>query len=185
MTQDGKRIELSFDIESQDLTAFIEYYFRHAPEGRRSMWRIYLFGGVLFAVLAYSEAGHPEHGLDNPARYALLLLVSALLMGAGFYFYLRVLRPMLAGCVTRTKLFRERLGPTTMVLTPDEISVRNEHGHGRMDWEPVREVAADKQHYYIMFGGLRGFVVPKRAFASEADAAAAHEQMAAWAQNAG
>lgn len=157
-------MQLTFDITQEDFVAFAQYYYKNTAEGRRGTRRMYLLGLILILAFAYSESQNVEHGLSNPLQFAVYLGTAVLALGGLYAGYLWYLRPTLVRMMCRGATFQEMLGPTTLTFDEEQITVRNNHGSGRMEWSGILEIANTPDYVFLITGMLRAFIIPKRCF---------------------
>jgi hypothetical protein len=173
-------MQLQFTVTQDDFLAYSQWHYRHSGEGQRAMRRLYFIGVIIFIAFGVMEYDNPDYGASNPSRYALYLGVTAGALILVYGGYLRLIRPMFLRSLSNTGRFRDMLGETQMTVDAQRITIENPKGHGRADWVNVQQIAEAKEHVFIIFGPMQAFVIPKRAFDTEDDAAAFVLQAREW-----
>ncbi len=165
-------VRLNFEVTVGDFTAFGQYFYKHTAEGRRGIRRMFFLGLVLAAVFIYSEYDRfARGGHDTLQTWVAPAIALALLLGA-YGAYLWLLRPAVIRWACRGTALRETLGPTTLVLERNGISIENAHGKGRIAWAEILDAAETPSHIFLIIGHLRAFIIPKRAFNDDTAASA-------------
>jgi hypothetical protein len=159
-------VEVKFQLSENDCVALSDYVHQQTPHGRRTARRTWGLGGLLFFVYACLESAHPTHGLHTPQRYAVYMLFSAVLFVPIFAVALWYLRPTITRLDARMGRRRNMLLPTTLHIDRRGLSVSTGRGRGRMAWQAVEDIGSTWDHLFLLTGGGRGIVVPKRAFAN-------------------
>ena len=62
------------------------------------------------------------------------------------------------------------MGETTIVADPNGLSTTSAGIEIRMSWDKVLDVIVTNEHLFLMFCRLAGVIVPRRAFANDAEA---------------
>ena len=178
-------MQLAIDVTLDDFAAFAQYYYKNTAEGKRGMRRMYFLGLLLYFLFLYSEAQNPEHGLTNLPQFALYAVMAALVLGGLYAAYLWILRPTLIRMMCRSSAFQEMIGPTTISFDAEKLTVENQHGHGRMQWDGVLDFVDTPDHFFLVTGMLRAFIIPKRCFQNAAEADKCGQLLRAYWGNAG
>ncbi len=166
-----------YELAIDDLLDFTMYVFRHSPTIRRSirlaqlgvpaLMLLVALGTVLF--LSRDEADYLIW--QDYLLLAGILVAMVTVVGTVWAFaYPRWLEAR--GLKTWKALLRESktdpvLGRTRVALTPSGIETVNENGHGVTSWRTVEQIVPTAKHIFILIGGLKGVVVPRRAFPTE------------------
>lgn len=138
-------ISLRYRSARREVWTFYWWCWRQ-PQG---LWRIHAFYGGLLAAVALS------HAFGAPLRTSLpLALVAFVLPGA------------IMAAVPQI-LFK----PRERTLTVDEAGLRTTIGKmsGEQSWDQVMTILALDDLIAIVGKNLKGFIVPRRAFASDAE----------------
>lgn len=157
--------------------AFARYYYDHTAEGRHGIRRMYALGLILFIAFVGSEFQNPGHGIGQPVQFAMYVGGGLLVLGVLFAGYLRVVRPLVISAMSRGAAFQELMGVTTLTFDAKRVMVENEQGRTITAWDEVDALAETDTHIFLITGPLRAFIIPKRAFANEKEAAQCFERL--------
>ncbi len=157
-------MRVNYNVGIDDMVAFNRYHIRNS----RSMqfwykvgysWSIFI--GVALAMIVPNW--------DILARIALGAV------SAGVYVVIYRLNYYRWVDSSARKLIGEGknkgiLGDHTMTLSKDGLVETCDVGESRSTWNGVERVEADDEYVYLYIGSCQAHVIPRRAFASEADA---------------
>lgn len=159
-------MEVKFQLTENDCVALNDYVHQQTPHGARVLRRWWGFGAALFLLFAWMESGHATHGLHAPGRFAAYMAFSLALFVPVHYAVFWYFRPTLARLDARAGAGRRMCEPTTLSIDRTSISIVTPQGRGRMPWSAIRDVGSTWDHLFLLTGGARGLVIPKRAFAT-------------------
>lgn len=168
-------ITVHCSLGEEDYVAFTAYFYRHTEKGRRVMRKLHGIGIVLFLAFAGFAYGHETYGAARPLYYLYYLAVSALVLGGVYALLLWYIRPTMARMAVRMGPKRAILLSTTFHFSAAGLAVTNEAGKGHMDWASVEGVAQTGDHLFILLGKMNAFIIPKRCFSVDTDAARCYE----------
>lgn len=160
-------ITLSIQLTTDDLREFNRYVLSNTFRfpGRLVIFVIacvVLGSGMYFKSSQPSIHATPSAAESSSIEEVLPTLVPILIFGGLLYFFVR------KGLMNMTykKHFSDALLPTTLRVTDEGISSENVNANSLNKWAGVRSLAEVKAYYFIMVAPNRGFVVPKRSFAT-------------------
>lgn len=165
-----------FTLTGEDYEAYLRYYYTHTKKGRRQMRRMYFVGLILYLWFMVMEYDHPKFGIAQPGYYAAYALITAGLLGGGFWYLLNRVWPSLAQGAVKRSAQKGMFTDTAITLREDALYVKTSEGEGRMPWNSVDRAEEDEGYIYLFMGGLNAFIIPKRGFEDGA-AEAATEQI--------
>lgn len=161
-------ITAHFTLTGEDYEAYLRYYYAHTKRGRRQMRRMYIVILILYLAFMALEIRHPKFGIANPGYFAAYAIITAGLMGSGFWYFLHRVWPAFAQSAVRRSAQKGMFTETEIRLGTDAVCVKTSEGEGRMAWDAVERVEADEKYIYLFTGGLNAFIIPKRGFDGEA-----------------
>jgi len=165
-------ITARFTLTGEDYEAYLRYYYAQTKKGRRQMRRMYFVGLILYVWFMVMEYDHPKFGIAQPGYYAAYAVITAGLLGGGFWYFLNRIWPMLAQGAVKRSPQKGMFTDTTIALREDALYVKTNEGEGRMAWKSVERVEEDEDYIYLFMGGLNAFIIPKRGFGDGAAQAA-------------
>ncbi len=160
-------MQVTYGITLEDLVALSLYHFKTSRSGRRTvrMWQVLAPGlGVLFIVLPTCWRGSVAMVIGL-VLWVIYSIAWVLLIPAFFRVFLKR---------NVTKAYKEgqnrsMIGRHTMTLGPDGVVDTTEFGEERHVWSVVEKIAEDENYVFIYLSATSAHVVPKRAFAQQAD----------------
>ena len=144
-----------FTLTGTDYEHYLRYFYAHTMTGRRHMRRLYAIGVAAF-------------------------LISGALLGGGYWYAVSRLWPSIAQAALRMSPQKGMFTETDIVIENEGMDVETHQGVGRLDWENVADVAETPDAIYLFMGGINAFIIPKRAFSSDADSALAFARVEAY-----
>jgi len=160
---------VQFTMEEDDFVAFVTYYYRHVPAGKRSIRLLYtLVLTVVFIFLLYDYRSKSAE--QSIAQLTAYILISLLLMGGIYFLFVAWLRPKMARASVRSGPRRRMLGPTEMMLSDTYLTAKVPEGTGRIAWRHIDHAGKTSEHILLHVERMNGFIIPCRAFADEAEA---------------
>ncbi len=165
-------ITARFTLTGEDYEAYLRYYYARTKKGRRQMRRMYFVGLILYVWFMVMEYDHPKFGISQPGYYAAYAVITAGLLGGGFWYFLNRIWPTLAQGAVKRSAQKGMFADTTITLRKDALFVQTSEGEGRMAWKSVERVEDDEGYIYLFMGGLNAFILPKRGFEDGASDAA-------------
>jgi len=169
-----------FTPTHEDVAALVAYSLEHSPDKRTTLRRLYGYGLLLFLVFAWFAKDHPRWGVHNLPGYAAYLAVTFALGSVLYYAYLTWVRTFLFQRLVGRASYRDLCIPTHLTLTPERIWVETSQGRGGTSWSSIQEIGTDERGLYLLTTPLRGFVVPRSVFTSEAALRECAETLRAW-----
>jgi hypothetical protein len=164
-------ITAQFTLTGEDYEAYLRYYYAQTKKGRRQMRRMYLVGLILYVWFMVMEYDHPNFGIGQPGYYAAYAVITAGLLGGGFWFFLNRIWPTLAQGAVKRSPQRGMFTETSLTFREDALYVKTSEGEGRMAWKGVERAEEDEGYIYLFMGGLNAFIIPKRGFEGNVAAA--------------
>src|SRR5262245_40395662 len=162
-------MQVSFDLTKEDLIAHNLYRQQRSPSiqrQRRMVSGVFLIGGLaLGAVLLTHE--HSSASFLAWAMVALLLVTPAILPSS----YRRSTIKLVGRLIDEGKN-KSLLGRKEITITPVDICGAGELRSMTVRWKAVERIEETSDYLYIYFSSLEAFIIPRRAFAGEADFAA-------------
>lgn len=150
-------MHVNYTLTEEDLRAFL----------RRIVWRSGQARGMVLIVGCALLAGMALAAL-NPGRFRGFGIVIALAMA---YVLLLVFRSdaRQLRVLRRNRDTKLVLGPQSISLTPEGIEWSGPLSHTFYQWRAVEQLDETPTFAVLMVSGIRGYVVPKRAFGSEGE----------------
>ncbi len=169
-----------FTLTGTDYEHYLRYFYAHTMTGRRHMRRLYAIGVAAFLLFVWREYDHPKFGIAHPAYFASYMIISGALLGGGYWYAVSRLWPSIAQAALRMSPQKGMFTETDIVIENEGMNVETHQGVGRLDWENVADVAETPDAIYLFMGGINAFIIPKRAFSSDADSALAFARVEAY-----
>lgn len=157
-------ITARFTLTGEDYEAYLRYFYAHTKKGRHQMRRMYFVGLILYVWFMVMEYDHPKFGISQPGYYAAYAVITAGLLGGGFWFFLNRVWPSLAQGAVKRSAQKGMFTETFITLKDDALYVKTKDGEGRMAWKSVERAEEDEGYIYLFMGGLNAFIIPKRGF---------------------
>jgi hypothetical protein len=163
---------VEYQLTPDDFTTFNLYHFNHSPTARRQYYRGLLLPVVvwlsIWALLWYRTY------IDSGAPLQAFLDLLPLLVFVPLY--------LLAYPWLRRRTFRQTVstmaneGSNRDLFGWHRVSVRDEgiteegqHSRSTFSWDAVEKVAMTDDHVYVYVSAMAAIIIPRRAFASEAE----------------
>ncbi len=176
----AREITARFTLTGTDYEQYLRYFYAHTMTGRRHMRRLYAIGVAAFLLFVWREYDHPKFGIAHPGYFAAYMVISGVLLGGGYWYGITRLWPSIAQAALRMSPQKGMFTETDIQLETDGMTVETHRGIGRLDWENVADIAETPEAIYLFMGGINAFIIPKRAFSSESDAALAVSRVEAF-----
>jgi len=156
-------MEFTFTQTQEDLIAFNEHHLANSPFVRRRKLTNLLTVGLLplaigAVLFAFSLDPGPFDWWTFPIASILLFLLYPALYRRSSR---RALDKMLSEGVPTT-------GERHVRVNPVEISVSSELRSSTVRWKGVQKITREAGHAFVYVGPVEAFIVPRRAFASDA-----------------
>ena len=156
--------EITYTVEIADMKAFQRHYRRVSP----TMRRLRLFMLLLFSGLSLDAAIRKDSG-SMGLRITYFFVMLAL-----FLIVFRVLISLLTW-FTQWRAHRDGdrhgvLGPHIITLTPEALHERTAVNDSNAVWRSIFRVDGTPKHIFIFTQPNAAHVIPRRAFATPADA---------------
>jgi hypothetical protein len=153
-----------FDFTQDDFIAFNLYHHAHSPATRsikaRMIFFILAIGAVSLAIKLLRPQSH-----DVLWGFALGSVIGALIFPWSFR---RSLRRNVGKMLSEGKN-KNLLGPREIVLSPAELRSTGSMGAATTAWPAVERIVKGDDVLYLYTTSMSAVVVPRRAFASDAE----------------
>lgn len=164
--------EVTYTVQIADLKALQRYHLLTSPAGRRSLIILLL---VFVGISLQSTLSQESSSLGSRVLYFFVALVFTSVVGLAFFFA--------HNWIVQFRAYRDGeshgiLGEHTITLTPDGLCERTAVNQTTANWRGIYRVVGTPQHIFIFNQPNAAHTIPRRAFASPADA----EQFLATAQ---
>lgn len=160
-----------FDFTKDDLVTFCMYHYSKSGTVRRQKW-LGLFSCIALWLSFWGLLGILSQASEEKAPLLWPAFGATPLLAGVYLFYLRsARRRILEGMFAEGKN-RGLLGPKEITLTPVEITAAGDLRSTTIRWKGVERIVETDTQVLIYCGALDAVVVPRRAFASDADLAA-------------
>lgn len=178
-------MEVTGNINEDDVIAFNDHLMRTLPGARRWMLFLWLLAPVIFGVLGVIASSLPGGVALGLKCFAFALFVLVLLPVWYRWFNRRWIRAKLKSG-RNTGMFGQR----KMIVSPREIGCEHDHGHSVTYWSGIDRIETSPEHAFFFVSATNAFIIPKRHFNDEAEfdyfvetARAYHEEAAAEASS--
>lgn len=147
---------VQFTLTEEDLRAFV----------RRVVWRSAAFRATIASliVLAIGFGLTALRNLHRPAPFVVLMLAFGFIA-----WWLARSDARQIGMLRRTRDVRLHLAPRTLTLSREGVGDATHFGRSFYEWHAVEAIDEAPRFAALMLSGIRGFVVPRRVFATEGD----------------
>ncbi len=161
-------VELAYHVTLDDIHAFNLHYARTSPQSLRSRRSVrfaltFLLGALLCSLGVLSKAPLP------------FWLMGFLILGGWWAMFPRRLEQMLRRYTERLYASGKNagvLGPHRLSAGPEWLSESTDVREVRTHWRAVERVEDAGEHLFLYVTAFSAVIVPKRAFATPADAEA-------------
>ncbi|MEX2218812.1 MAG: YcxB family protein [Phycisphaerales bacterium] len=190
-------VSLAFDLTEGDLLALYraagdtDPLFRHQMDGLRRRYRNSLAFAILLSAAFVLGLATNTLGMASVDRPALAVVMAAALAGAWLTFdqHRRALRLILSGEQARLYVLSDAaryfLGPHRVTIGPGGASLSTRHHDITQRWSGIAEVRETADGVYIIRRDRHCFIIPKRLFASPAEADSVARRARRWLDAAG
>lgn len=150
-------VKITYTTGAQDLAAFVWYH------NARSPMMIGMMLALTFLMTWNEGRDRLAEGLD-PVSVGTFLLV------ASVYFSVLFLAGFAVSLLTMVSRRNRMIGTeSTLVLDEDVFSAGNAFGRSEMRWNIVLRIRRSRRHLFIYLSDTSALVVPRRAFADDAE----------------
>lgn len=166
---DGTRIhQIDVEIGVDDIVDFNAFHVTESPAGRRQTRSRRIVLAIYAAILAAPSLS----SLAEPSRLdwlmvSLFAFVCVLIPAWPAIQRVAVRRSIRSAYASARNL--GSLGPRQVTLTPREIRIRGPYTDDRVHWIAIENVEAGSSALYLYTSGANGYVIPRRAFASDSE----------------
>ena len=158
-------MDIEYEISVDDILALNLYHHQQSPSARRT--RMLLQYGppvilvIIFLIQASLTGGSPVSALP------WLFFAGIWVIFVPFSLR-RSMRKKVAKLILESQDNRVT-GKHKLSLTPDAVTDKTGSGKTKTKWRDVRKLVATNQYLYIYISDTLAHIVPRRAFASEAE----------------
>ncbi len=148
-----------YSVTLDDYRVFSKAFRNLTPARRIVCWLDVIVGVMMLVVAVYSAA-------NNDIEFAIFAALLAVLLAC--------LRLVVAPWQQRRQFEHQRLGehPVEMIADEDGFESNSALTEGRQKWAGIRQVDDGPEHVFLWPNNRIGWIVPKRAFASQEEAEA-------------
>ncbi|MGE5370573.1 MAG: YcxB family protein [Solirubrobacterales bacterium] len=148
-------MQIQYQLEPEDLWQF----------NRRRLWlyprsRIWLTVGAGAPPVAFITAGLIGH--FHPGLVTAIALIGGLI---GAFIAMRLERSRILSLVRPAQL-----EPATVAIGPEQVRLISAAGEGEVPWESILHIQQDRAYIYLYVSETAAIFIPKRAFATPAQA---------------
>ena len=155
---------VDFDFQPADLAAWWLFSTRRHRTGRLLPW----FAGLTLAFLGMAAANHYS------LRLEAVVAIGFLALGAGLFGVPRLARSGTTAWSddqAKSSAGATQFGSYSLTLDIEGVAEKAPNGTHRHTWGAVEELCETTTHFFIVTAGTGAYVVPKRVFAGEGEAA--------------
>lgn len=156
---------IEFETTVDDIVAFNIYHFEHSPAGRRQAFLVRYVVPLIIALLFLLMSGLDDSGLWFAFPGLIVLAAWVILFPILHRWVLR----MSVKSFLREGRSPAMIGKRTLMLEDDSIFESTDAGENRTKWKAVEQIVKDHDVIYIYISAVLAHVVPRRAFATEAE----------------
>lgn len=164
-------MEVEYSLGLEDLLAFNQYRNAHSPTIRRQQLTHRLAVPLALAVLWVLLSGMVG-GIVGPSAWIMLGLFIGLVGAVFFFSYPARVRQRTRRLVERMYMEGQNRGlfaRRRLTITPETITDATEISVTTMRWAAVEKIVIDERHAFFYVSAVGAFVLPKAAFATEAE----------------
>lgn len=159
---------ITFDVSEQDLWNFQRHFMANSRAYRRmNSVTAVVAPAMVIALLVINYRNEPEMLM---VAIPISLPVMAILFGIFYFFFRWQARAMFRRAV-REGQSKGVLGPHTITLEPDTLREVTAAGEATHKWSGIAKVAETDDYIFVYTQPFAAHVIPRRAFATSADAA--------------
>jgi hypothetical protein len=157
-------VQVNFELRPEDYRAWWSY----SMQKRSSYGHPYWFGVLgLFVML----------GVASKVGVGMATTIALCIAGLGIGYYGMLVLPRLialgmASDVFRTRKAETQLGAHTLTVDRNGVHEKAPHGSHSHSWSAIEDLCHTSTHFFIVVAGLQAYVIPRRAFSSDASAQA-------------
>ena len=162
----------SYELFPDDLVALVEFHQRTSPAARRQQMGCF---GIAFVALLLFQVGvllttdkpRLQTAIDIWPLFLgpLLFALFALFVGPHLRWPTRQLSRRLVSEGRNTGFY----GQCELAIDTDGLTESRPSGSTIRNWSSVERIATTPTHMFVYTSGVEAFVVPRRAFATEAE----------------
>lgn len=176
-------MEVRFNLTLDDFLAFQHYGEAQQASTRPRRQPVLLYAAavlfVLFLILPFVLGTPPDLSLSDPKTVAVLVFWAAVVLVWLLSVRARHIMPRRLFEAARA---RGLVDDNVVSISADRLTHTNKGGTSSTDWSAVQEVGRTPEYIVIMTGDTTGYLIPRRAFASDADYAGFWEAAQAYHQ---
>jgi hypothetical protein len=162
-------MKVSYELTTDDMAALVQLHNARSPTVRRQRYGCLLIGFFAMLSLPALIFLSSEKPLLQTATDIWPLLLGPLLFLMFAIPYLNWRTGNLAKRMYREGRNSGYYGECSIVLEPNGIRESTASGDTVRKWASVEKIVVSRQHLFVYTAGVEAFVVPRRAFATEAD----------------
>lgn len=160
--------QIDVEITVDDIVDFNAFHVTKSPAGRRQTRSRRIVLAIYAAILAAPSLS----ALAEPSRLdglmvSLFVFVCILIPAWPVIQRMAVRRSIRSAFASARNL--GSLGPRQVTLTPRELRIRGPYTDDRVHWIAIENVEVGSSALYLYTSGTNGYVIPRRAFASDAE----------------
>ena len=160
-------MEVEYSLGLEDLLAFNQYHCTHSPAVRRQQ-----FIPRVAVLIALAAVWVLSSAIVDPSAWIILGFFFGLVGAISYFSYPARARRRSRRLVERVYMEGHNRGLFTrrrLTITPETITDATEITVRTMKWVAVEKIAVDQRHAYFYVSAVSAFILPKAAFASEAE----------------
>ena len=161
---------IQYEIGLKDYLAFNEYHQQKSPAARGNFRRAWFLRAVTLAVIGFLACVLLRYAAPN--LFPVMEVVVIGLLFAGWCLYPLQYRAAIRRLVEQH--YRDTnndalFGLRKLSITPEYVIISTPLSQTVARWRAIREVDVQREALYLFQSGLTSIIVPRRAFASEAE----------------
>jgi len=164
-------MHLTFDLTQDDIMAYQLYHYAHSPAARRQKWTgavwVVILGLMVWVIPVFLTGSFGQ----SARTWWPFLLVAPLSLSLFLLRWKSILRRNIERMIAEGSN-RALLGRKEVTITPVEITAAGELRSTTVRWKAVERIEVADEYAYVYFSALEAVILPRRAFAGEAEFAA-------------
>jgi hypothetical protein len=167
-------MEVNYELTPDDLYAFQLRGLQKSPIARRSRRNMYIGILVALVILTIVPAIGSDGFVISRVSIGFLVIPFVIVVSLTWLIEKRMTRKAILQIVKQEKSEKGQLGRHTVKLEETAVVESTAVGEQRISWAGIDRVEHDPDCIYIYTTPMSALVIPKRAFASAADAEEFH-----------
>lgn len=162
-------MKASYELTREDLAAFIEYHQRSSPAARQQKLGCLAAAFGALMILPGGILLTTDKPVLETATAIWPLLLAPVLFGVFGPPYINWRTRQMSNRLLSEGQNKGFYGECELCIGDDALTETRPSGSTTRNWTSVERVVTTRSHLFIYTSGIEAFVVPRRAFAADAD----------------